>query len=260
MKYLPPVGLFCLLFVAPIYGQKAPPKKQIPYVPHTQFAWTQEAWTADEKPFQSVRVALVMAQQQHKNMLAQAKQYGATAKKKPNDALAVFKWGYAAWLASNYGTNHAANAELFDANNALTKTPSPHSYQYDRLRYLIDACDSQRGVKELGERLIKRNPNDFYVVYYQIDLLTPGLVAADKKEAFDLCNKIIHDYPKDANGYERLASVYQRLWWVSANKTDAQMTIDYYRKGETLLPANNPNRAKYNDLISQTEREMRRTH
>ena len=251
-------ALFCLLLAVPSDGQKAGMKKETPYYMRPQFAWTQDAWTADEKPFQSARVALVMAQQQHKDMLALAKQYGLAAKKKPSDALTAFKWGYAVWLAYNYGINTAANAELFDACNALERTPSPHSYQYDRLRYLIDACNSRRGVKELGERLLKRNPNDFYVIYYQIDLLTPGLVAADKKEAFDLCNKIIHDYPKDANGYERMASVYQRLWWVSANKSDAQMTIDYYRKGETLLPANNPNRAKYNELISQTEREMER--
>ena len=247
-------------FVTPVLGQKAGMKKETPYYMRPQFAWTQDAWTADEKPFQSARVALVMAQQQHKDMLALAKQYGAAAKKRPNDALAVFKWGCAAWLAYNYGLNTAANAALFEAYNALERTPSPHSYQYDRLRYLIDACNSRRGVKELGERLLKRNPNDFYVIYYQIGITYGSLSDTDNQRALELSKLLIQKYPKNPTGYERAGTTYEGLWWCNKKKSDAQTAIDYFRKGKTFLPSNDPNQAKYDEEIDLIDHEMKQAH
>ena len=258
------VGALCLPFALPVFGQKASLKQSAPFRLPAQFAWTTEAWTADEKPYQAERIAIAIAQRQGKNMLALAKQYGAAAKAKPkSDALAVFRWGYAAWLAYDYGNgnNTPAAYELFDANKALETTPSPHSYQYDRLRFLIEACaNSQRGVKGLGERLLKRNLNDFDVVFYQIGMTYGSLSEADNQRALELSKMLIQKYPNNSTGYERAGTTYQGLWWGHHKKPDAQTAIDYFRKGKALLPANDPNQAKYDYQIHSLEREMLQAH
>lgn len=250
--------LLALLALSISRAAQQPPKLAL-HKAAPQFAWTKKAWLGDDRPYKAAREAIGKARDAGKDMLALAKQYDAVANKTPRSPLAVFRWGYAALLAFNCGDNHAASGEMFKAMQALEQAPSLYSYQYDRLRFLVVAgINRQYGVADLGERLIARDPNDFYVAYFEIPMLAGTFSQTDNQRALELSKALIEKWPTSSGGFERAGLTYQNMWWGHARKSDALTAIDYYRKAIAAAP---PGHADITDSYAKQihfiEREMK---
>jgi len=142
---------------------------------------------------------------------------------------------------------------------ALAEPPSPKSYQYDRLRFVMAMRWQQmQGVGDLALRLLKRNPNDYEVQFYSISALFGG-TPAQRQAALRVAQQIERKKPNTAVAYYSLGTAYWGLFMLNRRRADGDKAVEYIQKELSLLPNNYAGRTEVEDLIRTIRRDQEKS-
>ena len=188
-----------IVFAAVAIGQveyicKAEPSREIFKDDLPDYKWMQEAWTGTDTPFLKI-------QNNVENALSNAKSdeiarlvttYKKEAELYPEDAQKQFKWAYSSYKAARNGyRNRSIRGDAQDLSFALQQANSPSSYVYTRLRFLLAMRwkSEEFKLKPLAERLLKRNSNDYDVLYAARNTLQRRTSEAERNQGLGLLAK-----------------------------------------------------------------------
>lgn len=196
------------------------------------WAWTTEPWTGDDKPYIQVRnnIDKAIAKGQKPDVLLA--KYKLLAEKSPKVSVAQFAWGYAAYKAAKAEVRdyNKSQMSIGRARNAMEQLPSPRSYQYSRLHFLLAAAGlPQLELLDVGKRLAQRNAKDWDVKFYIVSIMMNG-PHPNKQEALKYAQENVKANPKRPSSYTSLGSIYWWSWRQTGSKVDADKAIAAYRK------------------------------
>jgi hypothetical protein len=200
--------------------------------PAQWWAWTKEPWKGNDQPYYRIRQSnnqLLKAKNLNDQTLAQLR---ASALQRPNDALARFRWAsYAYCLALLQPDVTVGSGKFSKLPEEFRQRPSPGVYEYTRMRYLMESYLLQSGphMARLGERLLKRNPNDVPVKYYLVSHLFTGK-PQDEQKSVKYAQELVRQHPREGSYYSLLGYSYKNQWWRTKNRRDAQLAVQNYRK------------------------------
>ena len=239
--------------------QPAPTKPQThkvnPYHWYNHTEWAAEAWTGNNTPYQKARTqidyALSESPQSGKILLAK---YTAAAKANPASPLALFRWAYAS-LKLDPQPHYLGEDGLDAVRDAFAKPPSPHTYDYTRLRFLL--FEHSMPIPELiplGRRLLKQQPIDYPVHYYYIASLRVGPTIKDSQLALLEVDKLLQQQPNTISLYALKGSIYLGRWAGEKSnhlpkKADGESCIAAYQEYLDRSPTNDPFRKSAQDVI-----------
>ena len=224
----------------------------------TNYNFVSEAWSGNNQPYRLIRIRvnhLLRAGENVEGLLSNAKK---VALRNPNNSEAQFLWAYLAYQAKEVGVKRAlkipdregqqialltAIRQLDGVREALAEVPSPHAYDYSRMRFLVGANTNQAGreIKPLGIRLLHHDPSDYAVESTLVRLLKPGLTAGDMTLGLTLAKDMIHRYPTLLEPHELFAGLYSKYWSNNGfHRADAEKAIAESRSYLALLPVNSP--------------------
>lgn len=221
----------------------------------TNIQWVNEQWTGDDAPYAAVRLQIERAVDNGERPSALVEQYANQAKSDPNDPLAQFAWACAASRAVKLAPPSKAMSDLrFAAELALAEAPQPHTYNYDRLRYLIWIQGagglSSYYLRNLGDRLLKRNPQDFSVQMAQCIIYTQNPSLAIQQHGYNLIQQMIKKYPTKPEAYDMLGCWYGTQYLCYHSPTDYQQATVNYQKALDRYPTNSARRADLPNVIA----------
>lgn len=195
--------------------------KKMVYAQRHDYDWTQETWTADDQPYLLIQANIdknITNGQNPDDLLMQCRK---EALADPNNTKALFRWAYAAYRAasqvelapSQVYLRFETPGSIYSVQTFMMKNYAP-SYHYTRLLFLLlnsDNVDSRTG--ELGQRLLKRNPDDKEVRYDMLVFKSwdsrPQVRRQAEQEAEHLAQQ------GSLGGYWVLADMYLRMLNVS---------------------------------------------
>ena len=258
----------CTVTAAPLEGQKTKPvfpKLPAPHPPPVQDhkywqeqakesralineTWAFENWTGDDTPYAAARAEIEQAMAAGKSPLTLGLQYGPQAKKEPNNPLAQFRWAYAVWTAGrSQSTVRPAPSLRFAAELALAEAPQPHTYNYDRLHYMIWIQGGGGGpsyyLRDLSVRLLKKDPNDFLVYLGQALIYTQHHYKEPNPQGYVLIQALLKKYPNRPEAYDALGCWYYSQYMFYHDPKNYPLAITYYKKAADMYPVKSARRA-----------------
>jgi len=220
------------------------------------WAWTTERWDASDRPFQKVRDEVWRSISHGQHPEALVGKYKALARTEPYhppyDLPAQFGWAYAAYQAAVADPKFRNHGEFLPAIQALGYGPSPRSYEYARLRFLMEAMNwPDIHLKIAGERLLRRMPNDFQVKYHLTHVLAAGISPQDRDTAVVYAQQMVRAMPDKANMYSLLGETRFTRWLGNKSKADGDSAVAAYQKYLALAPQNDSFRKQAQFLIKR---------
>lgn len=199
-------------------------------------SWIMGAWTESDEPFLKLKKRIeseLLAAKTSPKMQEIAERYEAQAKENPKDPQAVFAWAYANRKAAGLDLTH--NYTNYRLSDAFEAAPTPLSYEYVRLRYIVEAQQKfSEDLISLAKRLLQKKPDDTAVMYLLCDLLDTDKV--DDRHLFDkLIGVLLEKFPNQAGLYEKRATFYHAAYLSSKqnqHKTKALGNYETYLKME----------------------------
>lgn len=251
------VLIFATALVATVHGQTEKPYRAhgAPWRP-TKWAWTTEEWTGNNLPYRDSRVLIDRIGNNAPRLQKLLEEYEAAAAKKPFDPLAQYRWGYSVYQAATgkvlRSSETRANIEIVAA--ALEKAPSPHVYEYARLRFLIEMWQYPKFEHlTIGKRLVKRDATDRSVKYFLTRILAWSRLPGDKQQALVYARELLTVNPQKASYHSLLGGVYLNLWHESRKREYAEKAIASYNKYLELAPLNDGWRVQAKQLIQMAK-------
>ena len=212
-----------------------------------EWAWTREAWTGSDTTYQSIMSEVDKSIAQHENLDRLLGNYKALAKDSRTNPVPQFRWAYLAYkMAVLRGTSDPIGLSL----HALGQAVSPHSYSYDRLRYLLSHRTGNGydyHMVSLGQRLLKRDPTNKQLMLFVIRDLDDSRdnldrpksrVLSDRKQALSLAKKYIARFPQGPGGYGVLSEVYSSSYYATGDPQAQTDTLAALHEYLQRLPAN----------------------
>ena len=252
--------LVLLLGHTAAFSQSQPSRVQRAYTSNakqykTFMSFLNEPWTGNDKPFIAIRREVDALLASKKLTPAYLSRVRARALSKGATARDIFRWGYALFQ-SRYSTfNFGLAASPYEVRMALAQVPSPRSYQYARLRFLIEGrANPNPEFAGLGRRLLRRNPNDYYVKFYAVWLLTTG-TSMERAEALKYANELTKQYPTRAGSHNAMARVYYDRWRLSRQVSDANKSIAAYRRCLQYMARSDNSRDDIEYMIQLIEKQ-----
>lgn len=255
----PLVRICCLLLAASCFSIMRKASAQSAFINEDKsWSWVSEPWTGNDQPFLKLKRQIDLASKTQKpaNLLPR---YKAVARLKPNDVQAQYAWAYCALKATWAKPDNEANL-LGGVRLALSQAKSPHSYEFDRVRFMEAApYPSDKRLRIMGDRLIKHNPKDWFLKQLQARVLlyVTGLEGADGPRAIQLMQDVVKAQPRKANVYATLGGVYSQHSYVTRDPKEMQKAIDAYRKYLSLTSKNDAWRSQAKLIIQNLERRRR---
>ncbi len=225
-----------------------------------EWGWTKEKWTNSDTPYKKIREAIGPLYRAKKLNDKQLGLYKKAALEKPKDALALYRWGYYGFCFALLQSDVTiGSGKIGRVTEYFQNGPSPHSYEYTRLRYLVLSymLQSSPQMAELSERLLKRDPKDYFVKYYAVSHHFTGK-PKDEALALKLATELVDTEPKNAFVVSLLGYFYQRQWWGHHKPEDAQKSIELYQRYLELanLPADDIGRRRTENNIKTLQKQM----
>ena len=246
----PPASRYHMTKISDLY----PPLGNIPYWQvGISSEWANEPWTGDDAPYQHIEFDADKALVSSWSIGNLLKKSSLIAQQEPSNSQAQFRWGYIAWRVvqgqpKSYDWSSATQA----ISVVLARVQSPKTYSYARLRFLLTRQDSD--VVELGERLLKRDPNDVPVKYRLSDAYTALFSERSqrnrdhevdpqlKQRALTLIEQVIAVSPSNPDYRAALAAVYVSSWADNKNPEDATNAVAAYKQYLKLAEADDNDR------------------
>lgn len=215
---------------------------------YTAPAWTDEPWTGDSRPYTAIRHAVDNATVRNQLSLKLAQQYAESARSKPRNPQAQFKAAYAAFRA--YRTERVRvrtvappyQQLLQQASHALSQVPSPRTYEFYRLRFLVEASRfPDPALKQAGRRLMRANSKDAVarMGFIVIASYMPTNMG-ERQEVLRAAQELQRLDPKNPSYYTALGTAYGTMFDLTKNPADADNAIAAYQTYLRLAPANAP--------------------
>jgi hypothetical protein len=142
---------------------------------------------------------------------------------------------------------------------ALGFVASPHAYEFARLRFLMEAWGAPfPQLEKLGQRLVHRNPQDYDVKYYLVQVLCTVPTPEAKQQALGYVREFMRANPKKISYWLNLGAVYNFSWYQSRgkNRADGKNAIAAYRKYLQLAPADDKKRKGVNEEIAYIQKRQ----
>jgi len=222
-------------------------------VPTLLFDWVAKPWIGDNSPYQKIRKELDEAQSKGKLTPNILETYRVLAMKAQNDPKALFRWAYACNIAThNYPPIHPKYQPADGAFDFPRK--DPYTYDYERIRYLLNYDTNPKALKPLGVRLEMRDPKD-YLVLYSLAGMHSALDSPREQQASVMrVQRLIQLFPHEASSYTIMGAIYYEQWLHKKSPSDAKRAIFYYQKYLGLAPKN----AEGYDMIASLVTELQR--
>lgn len=199
------------------------------------YEWTKEPWTGSDETFVKIRqdTDQIVANTKKEQLDDLVEAYRKQAEGQPDDPHAQFAWGYVTYqaLISGY-KSHELYHDLQDISFALDKAKSPQAAEYARLRFFIIIRWQQESfkLKDLAQRLIKRDPNDYEVNYYAISTLQRRSSIEGRKQALKYAQDAVRLRPERPNAYSALGAVYTDICLYDDDVSACDKALDSYAK------------------------------
>ena len=214
----------------------------------SRWQWIEEKWNGDEAAYQKLRTTIEKNKKDDKLTSDVIEKYKLLHEKKRTDPIALYQWGYASFEATQ------SNPPIFQAQlvspTAFEEAPSPHTYQYDRLRFLVWVHYSPHArFQTIGERLLRHTSDDNDVRYYLIQCYEPEHSEQEKQKAISVAQDLIHSAPHRPGSYSALAGIYFRLWMVNHQTEDGNKAVTTYQEYLRIAPKNYAWRRQAENII-----------
>ena len=274
-KHLAAVGAVCGGLLLPSFVQAAPTwESRYKDAPDAaQWQWTQAPWDASDKPFIAIRKRIdeAVAKGQKPEVLARrfkelARMSAPGAPKFKifkRDAKAQFAFGYSsylAWQAIRLQNNRRGRLALVDVPFALEQPPFPRSYQYARLMFIVASISFQdQRLRWAGERLLKRNPNDYEVNKGLINVLidTTLLKEPERTQINRLFSKLLRRNPKDRLTWSAVGFFYYLRSRQTNRVEDVEKASNGYKRYLSLAPKTDEFRKTAKSYIAELEKRKK---
>jgi hypothetical protein len=207
--------------------------------------WASEPFDGNDAPFKAIRRGIDALAAKGDDMTALANTYKETAQKKPDDAQAIFRWAYAAFLASHYERYiFIREGILCGVYPAMGQPKNPRSFEYTRLHFFIARLTSSYGqykdMTELGVRLFRHaSKDDFDLRYFGINSVgaTASLKNPEPLEtALPLVLELQKDFPKRVEPICMLGGIYSSLFAITKQASYADKSLQYFRQYLQVVP------------------------
>ncbi len=230
-------------------------------IPQERWNWVNEQWTGDDRPFQKIEANVDAAPNSEQEAGRLAAQYRLKAIAAPKDARATFAWAYAVMKYIHIAPLSTETRIMsYRVREALDQPPSPHSYTYDRLRFLLSYDKSH--IMGLGERLLKQNPADHAVklqlVYIYTGsfgsslLVSEGAASKFKTRALQLAEELIKSDSTNTDYRAALGNIY--AFYFTRHYQDKQYQREYAVKAlaayQDYLQLAKPDDDRYRDVMT----------
>lgn len=214
-------------------------------------AWLTEAWTEDNAPYLKIRLDLEALNDNHLITVSLMDSYRQSYLEHPDDPENAFRWVYATYLASKSITSFPQEDIAKSAILDRFPKPSPKTYDYDRLRFLLAVQGIAKPKYEvIAEKLYSQDPNDVRVTANYARVLSMTHIPKNKRKALDLAQKLIHKEPNSSKHETLLGSIYLDSWYYSHNIQDKKLAIDAYQAFLRKSQDNDPFRSQAEFLIN----------
>ncbi len=224
--------------------------------------WATEKWTASDTPYLQIRHEVDKALAEKKLTPALLEKHRKTSQESPNDLHALFRWGYTLLKAPYAGIDlgDIAFRTYTPIVQAMDKAPAPRSYQFARLRFLLMTLRYNHAeLRDVGLRLLRRDPKDYHVKFLVVQHLSGSRSAAQRQQALELAQEMVREQPKRASAHSILGYVFQRRLFLFGDLSAADKAIAGYQRFLELAPANQQKeRAQAEHLIGIVEQEKAR--
>ena len=203
-------------------------------------AWISEQWTGEEKPFRIIRATIDATLTSGIKPEALISKYKIASERSPSDPKALFRWGYTAYQAATQPgkTNSEGLGQLTQVRQDFPFAHSPHTYEYDRLRFLVQSFGfGSSDIARVGARLLKLHPNDDDVEYSYVKCLTDDPTRACRLQALANTRLLVRKNPNVPSVYALLATVYSALWASNNDKQYAAKAVEAYQEYLRKAPA-----------------------
>jgi hypothetical protein len=201
-------------------------------------AWTVEPWSGDDKPYTAIRDQLYNKLKQGRDMTILVKQYRSTLEKKPYDPRLVFSLAYSTYQADGQNPAFAQAGGDVAAVEAITSIATTHTYEFARIRFLLTTRNDPRHLwKDVGARLLRRDPSDYAVQFAYVQVLDPGQYPHERQEGLAVFQKMKQEKPE----YQGLLALESNFYFKIALGTKSQADEDSWivisREYMATLPA-----------------------
>ena len=208
----------------------------------TDDTWAHEQWTSNDAPYVLVRSQIERAFARDEQPQLLVARYEAAAKSEPNNPLVQFGWAYTVRLATKSPSFHVEDTQdlLASVSVALAETPSPHTYAYDHLRYLIwlqwGGGGASHFLKDMAYRLLAKNPKDFPILMGLAGIYTQNRDAMAQQKGYALIQKMIKDYPNKPEVYDLLGCWYYFQYLSYRDPINYHLAMNTYQKALGMYP------------------------
>ena len=202
--------------------------------------------------------------QEKENVNRLLNNYKGLAGDSPANPVAQFRWAYLGYkMALQPGKDSKLDTIGLSAD-ALARPQSPHSYSYDRLRYLLmhQMGDADYHLVTIGSRLLKRNPQNQAIMLYIIQDLNDSRddvdrsatqIKLDRQKALMLVKQYVTRFPKSPGGYAVLGQVYSQMFLSTNNSADKSRAILALKQYASMIPAGSASFAQTEVFIKRIE-------
>jgi hypothetical protein len=200
-------------------------------------SWMTEKWIGDDKPFAAARENIDSDFSHGRITVPYLSKLEAAWNQDERDPLKLFRWAYARYKAQS--SHPALPPTPIPAEGDFNEVPSPHTYEYTRVRFLSEISLSRhRELMAVGKRMLAHNPNDFDVEYGLSYCFGESMSAEEKQAALAYADHLIQKYPNKPSVYTVKGGVYFSYWIDHRDKQDARDAIYWYQQYLRLAPAN----------------------
>lgn len=223
-----------------------------------EWKWTMQNWGGNDKPYLVDRESIGELYKQKKLNDATLAQYKKASFAKKNDSLLRFKWAYYAYCYALLQPDISeGSGKLAGVEQAFRFEKSPGSYQYTRLRFLVLSYLTQSGpeLKQLGERLLKRDPKDVSVKYVEVTHLRNG-DAKDQQRALQYAEQLIALNPKEGAYYALLGATHTMLLYSENPHASAKSAIANYQRYISLSKPTGRELARVEETIKKLQSRL----
>lgn len=172
-----------------------------------------------------------------------------------------FGWAYATYATTVRGLwRNQRNREPFrKAAELLAREPVINSYEYNRLRFLIESKRFRDvRISPLGKRLLELRPDDAPVKYEVALLLSFSWDTADSQTAIRYAQEILRQSPQMPKAQTIIGSAYWSLWGGQHRAEDGRRAIAAYEEYLRLALPEDEWRSEAKRIIGLISHDMKK--
>lgn len=229
-------------------------KSRLPGVLVTRmWDWTTEAWNGDNTPYHQARLAIDQIADAGQGLDELLVKYKAQAQRNPDDALAAFRWAYTAYRVMLTRKSIITQSEALEGvEEALRQADPPHTYDYDRIRFLVgEFYTSHRGAVPVAKRLLAVDNDDYRVQYCLASIYLDDYVHPKLEEALAICQRLKQLYPTKSPIYALTGEAYVLWWYEDKQPAHARGVVENYEKYLQLAPPKDEFRKRAQGIINE---------